>query len=84
MGSHHQNGIAEQKINDITLGGRTLLLHAKRMLPEHISTILWPFAVKCYEDRMNNLTFRDDGCTPFETLAGLDLSPISLSNFHTF
>jgi hypothetical protein len=48
--SHHQNGIAEQKIKDITLGGHTLLLHAKRMLPEYISTILWPFAIKCYED----------------------------------
>jgi hypothetical protein len=29
VGSHHQNGIAEQKIKDITLGARTLLLHAK-------------------------------------------------------
>ncbi len=57
VGSHHQNGIAEQKIKDITLGRRTLLLHAKHMLPEYISTILWPFAVKCYEDCMNNLTF---------------------------
>ncbi len=40
VGSHHQNGIAEQKIKELTLGGRTLLLHAKRMLPEYISTIL--------------------------------------------
>ncbi len=84
VSSHHQNGIAEQKIKDITLGGRTLLLHAKCMLPEYKSTILWLFAVKCYKDRMNNLTFRADGRTPFETLAGLESSPISLSNFHTF
>jgi hypothetical protein len=41
VGSHHQNGIAERKIKDITLGARTLLLHAKRMFPEYISTILW-------------------------------------------
>jgi len=39
VGSHHQNGIAERKIKDITLGARTLLLHAKQMLPEYISTI---------------------------------------------
>ena len=45
VGSHHQNGIAERKIKDITLGARTLLLHAKQMLPEYISSILWPFAV---------------------------------------
>jgi hypothetical protein len=46
LGSHHQNGIAECKIKDITLGGRTLLLHVKYMFPKYISTILLPFAVK--------------------------------------
>ncbi len=55
VGSHHQNGIAERKIKELTLGDWTLLLHAKRMLPEYISTILWPFALKCAEDRLNNL-----------------------------
>ena len=29
VGGHHQNGIAERKIKDLTLGARTLLLHAK-------------------------------------------------------
>ena len=61
VGSHHQNGIAERKIKDITLGSRTLLHHAKNMFPEYISTILWPFAVKCYKDRLNNLVHRADG-----------------------
>jgi hypothetical protein len=84
VGSHHQNGSAEQKIKDITLGGCTLLLHAKHMLPEYISTILWPFAIRCYEDQMNGSTFWADGRTPFETLAGLDSTPNNLSNFHTF
>ncbi len=45
--SHHQNGIAEHKIKDITLGDQALLLHAKRMFPKYISTIHWPFAIKC-------------------------------------
>ena len=31
VGAHHQNGIAERFIKSLTLGGRTLLLHAKRM-----------------------------------------------------
>jgi hypothetical protein len=84
VGSHHQNGIAERKIKELTLGGRTLLLHAKRMLPEYISTILWPFALKCAEDRLNNLVHRSDDRTPYETLAGLDSSGIKVSNFHTF
>jgi len=29
VGSHHQNGIAERKIKELMLRGRTLLLHAK-------------------------------------------------------
>ncbi len=36
VGGHHQNGIAEQKIKELTLGAQTLLLHAKRVLPEYI------------------------------------------------
>ena len=55
VGSHHQNGIAERKIKELTLGARTLLLHTKRMLPEYISTILWPFALKCAGDRLTIL-----------------------------
>ena len=84
VGAHHQNGIAERKIKSLTLGGRTLLLHAKRMFPEYISTILWPFTIKCFEDRMNNLVHRSDGRTPYETLAGLDASPLRIKGFHTF
>jgi hypothetical protein len=61
VGSHHQNGIAEQKIKELTLVAHTLLLHAKRMLPEYISTIMWPFALKCAEDRLNNPVHHADG-----------------------
>ena len=84
VGAHHQNGIAERYIKSLTLGGRTLLLHAKRMLPEYISTILWPFAIKCYAERMNHLTWKSDGRTPFEALASLDPSPLDVKSFHTF
>jgi hypothetical protein len=45
VGSHHQNGIAERKIKNNLVGGQTLLLHAKRMFPEYIASILWPFAI---------------------------------------
>ncbi len=40
VGGHHQNGIAEPNVKELTLGTQTLLLHAKRMLPEYILTIL--------------------------------------------
>jgi hypothetical protein len=55
VGGHHQNGFAERKIKDLTLGARTLLLHVKQLLPDYISTILWPFEFKCAKDMLNNL-----------------------------
>jgi hypothetical protein len=84
VGSHHEHGIAERKIKDITLGGQTLLLHAKCMFPKYISTILWHFAVKCYTDRLYNLVHRAGGHTPYKTLASLNAAPINTSNFYTF
>jgi hypothetical protein len=54
------------------------------MFPEYISTILWPFAVKCYKDRLNNFVHHADGQSPYETVASLDATPISTSNFCTF
>jgi hypothetical protein len=84
IGGYHQNGIAERKIKELTHGVWTLLLHAKQMLPEYISTILWPFALKCCKDWLNNLTHHADGQTPYQTIAGLESSKIILSNFHTF
>ncbi len=84
LGDHHQNGIAEQKIKELTLGLQTLLLHAKQMLQEYISMILWPSALKCCKYWLNNLTHCADGQTPYQTIAGLESSKIILSNFHTF
>ena len=84
VGGHHQNGIAERKIKDLTLGACTLLLHAKRMLLEYITSILWPFTMKFHADRMNNLVRGADGRTLYQTLIDLDASPINVKDFHTF
>jgi hypothetical protein len=54
------------------------------MFPKYVSKILWPFAIKCYEDRLNNLVHRADGHTPYETLTSLDAALINTSNFHSF
>jgi hypothetical protein len=84
IGSPHQNGNAEQKIKELTLGSQTLLLHTKQMLSEYISTILWPFALKCCKDCLNNLVHPADDRTPYEMLADLESSTIIMSNLHTF
>ncbi len=84
IGGHHQNGIPKRKIKKLMLGARTLLLHAKQMLPEYTSTILWPFAHKCCKDWLNKLTHHADIQTPYQRIAGLESPKIILSNFHTF
>jgi hypothetical protein len=56
------------------------------MFFEYISTILWlwPFAAKCYKDRLTNFVHPADGRTPYDTHASLDTAPINTSNFYTF
>jgi hypothetical protein len=53
VGAHHQNGIVERRIKELTLISRTLLLHAKRHWPDYITTMMWPFALKEAAYRLN-------------------------------
>ena len=50
VGAHHQNGITENTIKQLTLISRTLLVHAQGLWPEYITTILWPYALKAAQD----------------------------------
>ena len=84
VGAHHQNAMVERKIKDLTLTGRTLLLHAIRHWPEYMSQILWPFAVKCAEDRLNNLQIDLQGLTAEMKFAKSLTASVDLRNFHTF
>jgi hypothetical protein len=51
--AHHQNGKAENRIKDLTTGGRTSLLHAAHRWPTAISASLWPAAIKNYTNLRN-------------------------------
>jgi hypothetical protein len=46
VGTYHQNGIVEQRIKEFTLISQMLLLHAKHLWPDYVTTIMWPFALK--------------------------------------
>ena len=83
VGAHQQNGIAESKIKHLTLGGRTMLLHAQRR-PEYITTMLWLFALLAAADRMNNLHIDIEGNTPEMKFSKVSGSTTRLGNFHTF
>ena len=64
VGAHHQNGVSERIIKDLTLYSRTLVLHAQRHWPEYITTMFWPSALVAAEDRMSNIHVDMHGQTP--------------------
>lgn len=83
VGAHHQNGIAESNIKTFTLGARTCLLHAKRLWPEAITTMLWPFALQYYVESYNTFHMDKEHRTPLMKFSGsLDLPDVT--NFHPF
>ena len=55
IGAHHQNGIAERCIRDITENARTSLLHAAHRWPKAIAANLWPQAIKHVVNVCNSL-----------------------------
>ena len=70
VGSHHQNSIAEIKVQTLTLGARTLLLQAKRYCTEEINTILWPYELKAFAEQLNELKLVGDGINPMDKFSG--------------
>jgi hypothetical protein len=75
VGSHHQNGIAEKKIRDLSEAARTMLAFGTQRWPEAINLSLWPFALKAAE-RANNLYFLDKvGLSPEEKFSRLQHKP---------
>ena len=70
VGAHHQNGITEHAIKDVTLISQTILLHAMQYWPEYITSMMWPFAAKCAQERMNNPKMNIDLETPDMRFSG--------------
>ena len=84
VGAHHQNGITERVIKQLTLTSHILILHAQNHWPEYISTMLCPFALKAAQDRLNQLNINLEGTTPDMIFSGVAAATLRLRNFHTF
>ena len=83
VSDHHQNNVVERRIQELTLLARTMLLHAKRHWPDMITTMLWPFALKCAADRLNKFSQNKDGFSPEELLCNMRYD-INVGDRHTF
>ena len=84
VGAHHQNGIVERRIKELTLIARTLLLHAVRHWPGYITTMLWPFALKEAAFRLNYLHFDENGRSNAAKFFGIENDTTDPSIFHAF
>jgi hypothetical protein len=84
VGSHHQNGIAERKIRDLSDAARASLLHAIQHWPDGVSKNLWPSALK-HACNIRNKVHSKEGRTPEELFAGMPSSSyVDLTQFHPF
>ncbi|KAL7462893.1 hypothetical protein ACHAXS_003265 [Conticribra weissflogii] len=84
VGDHHQNGVVEHAIKSLTLISRTLLLHGQRHWPEYITTMLWPFALKAAQDRMNQLHVNLDGQTSKMAFSDIATTTFRIRDFHNW
>lgn len=83
VGAHHQNGIAERRIRDISESARTMLLHAAHRWPKTITSNLWPQAVKHATNIRNALPRIGKQQSPISIFSNTDVEP-NTKHFHTF
>ena len=81
--AHHQNGVAEWRIWDITENARTSLLHAAHRWPKAIAANLWPQPIKHVVNVCNSLPRPGKTESPLSKFAGTSAQP-NLKHFHQF
>ena len=75
VGAHHQNGVAERRIRDITESARTMLLHAAHRWPKTITSNLWPQALKHATNKRNALPRKGKTQSPISLFSNTTIEP---------
>ena len=75
VGAHHQNGIVERRILDITENTCTSLLHAAHQWPIAIAANLWLQPIKHVVNIHNSLPCLGKTESPLSKLAGTSIPP---------
>lgn len=84
VGAHHQNGVVERRIRDLSSSARAALLHAIHLWPDGVSKNLWPYALR-YACLLRNRVRLKDGSTPEALFSRTkQQSSVNLSQFHPF
>ena len=83
VGAHHQNGVAERRIHDITESARTMLLHAAHRWPKTITSNLWPQALKHATNVRNALPRKGETQSPISLFSNTTIEP-NIKHLHPF
>jgi hypothetical protein len=70
VGAHHQNGIAERAIRNVTEKARSMMQHAYLHWPEEFHVELWPFALDYACWILNHTPNHKHGWMPIELFCG--------------
>ena len=85
VGAHHQNGVAERRIRDLTEHARTMLLHASHRWPKAINVHLWPYALRLAAHIRNHVPRESKGGAPIEIFSKAQVqNKIFHKHQHTF
>ena len=74
VGAHHQNGVAERRIRDLTEHARTMLLHATHRWPQAINAHLWPYALRLAAHIRNHVPRQAEGGIPIQIFSGSNVT----------
>jgi hypothetical protein len=83
VGAHHQNGIAEKRIEDLQRRATTLLLHAQRRWPDAINSHLWTYAIRAANDSRNYAPTNKNNTCPMSRFCNTVSVP-KIQNQHHF
>ena len=84
VGAHHQNGIAEKRIRDLTEGARTMLIHATHRWPRVVNAHLWPYALRL-ANHLRNAVPRNEGVdSPHQEFSGVSDASLDYKQEHPF
>ena len=83
VGAHHQNGVAERRIRDVTENAHTSLLHAAHRWTKAIAANLWPQAIKHVVNVCNSFPNPGKTKSPLSKFAGTSIQP-NLKDIHPF
>jgi hypothetical protein len=85
VGAHHQNGVAEKRIRDLTEAARTSIIHASHRWPTAVNAHLWPYALRAAAAIRNLVPPKGHTRTPIEAFSGTHHAPREqLKHMHPF